>query len=65
MLGGVRVVGTWRGDGGARWAGVFREFSATASFDLLRTFLRDFTWAGVEPDDTIVMLPSLAATGSF
>lgn len=65
LLGGVRVVGTWRGDGGSRWVGVFREFSASASFDLLRTFLRDFTWAGVEPDDTLVMLPSLAATGRF
>jgi hypothetical protein len=65
LLGGARVVGTWRGSGGDRWAGVFREFSAAASFDLLRTFLQDFTWAGVEPDDTVVMLPSLSATGSF
>lgn len=65
LLGGARLVGTWRGTGAARWGGVFREFSAAASFDLLRTFLRDFTWAGTEPDDTVVLLPSLSMTGSF
>jgi len=65
LLGGVRVVGTWRGEGGSRWGGIFRELSAAASLDLLKTFLHDFTWAGVKPDDTVVMLPSLAATGSF
>jgi Protein of unknown function (DUF3570) len=65
LLGGVRLVGTWRGAGGARWAGVFREFSAAASLDLMKTFLHDFTWAGAKPDDTVVMMPSLAATGSF
>jgi hypothetical protein len=35
------------------------------SLDLLKTFLDDFTWAGEKPDDTIVMLPSLSATGTF
>jgi hypothetical protein len=45
--------------------GVFREFSAGVSMDLLATFLQDFTWAGAKPDDTVVLLPSLGATGSF
>lgn len=65
LLAGARVVATWRGSGDARWAGVFREFSASVSFDLLQTFLQDFTWAGTKPDDTVVLLPSLAATGTF
>jgi hypothetical protein len=38
---------------------------ASVSFDVLKTFLDDFTWAGVAPDDTLVMLPSLSASGSF
>jgi len=65
LLGGVSLTGTWRGAGAERWAGVFREFSASLSLDLLKTFLNDFTWAGEKPDDTVVMLPSLGATGSF
>jgi hypothetical protein len=65
LLGGASLTGSWRAAGDSRWAGVFREISAGASLDLLATFLRDFTWAGKKPDDTIVMLPSLGATGSF
>jgi hypothetical protein len=65
LLGGASLTGSWRAAGDSRWVGVFREISAGASLDLLATFLRDFTWAGRKPDDTIVMLPSLGATGSF
>ena len=65
LLGGARLTGTWRAAGGERWAGAFREFSAGVSLDLMQTFLKDFTWAGEKPDDTVVMLPSLSATGSF
>ena len=65
LLGGASVTGTWRAAGDSRWVGVFREISAGASLDLLATFLRDFTWAGKKPDDTIVLLPSLGATGNF
>lgn len=65
LLGGASLTGSWRAAGDSRWVGVFREISAGASLDLLATFLRDFTWAGKKPDDTIVMLPSLGATGSF
>jgi hypothetical protein len=65
LLGGASLNGTWRADGDSRWVGVFRELSAGASLDLLATFLRDFTWAGKKPDDTVVLLPSLGATGSF
>jgi hypothetical protein len=65
LLGGASLNGSWRAAGDLRWVGVFREISAGASLDLLATFLRDFTWAGRKPDDTIVLLPSLGATGSF
>lgn len=65
LLGGVSLNGTWRAAGDSRWVGVFRELSAGVSLDLLATFLQDFTWAGTKPDDTVVLLPSLAATGTF
>jgi hypothetical protein len=65
LLGGARLTGSWQAAGGERWVGVFRELTADVSLDLLRTFLHDFTWAGDKPDDTIVMLPSLGATGTF
>jgi hypothetical protein len=65
LLGGASLTGTWHAGGDSRWVGVFRELSAGASLDLLATFLRDFTWAGKKPDDTVVLLPSLGANGSF
>jgi Protein of unknown function (DUF3570) len=65
LLAGMTLTGSWRAAGDARWVGVFREFSAGLSMDLLATFLQDFTWAGAKPDDTVVLLPSLGATGNF
>lgn len=65
LLGGASLNGTWRADGDSRWVGVFRELSAGVSLDLLASFLQDFTWAGTKPDDTVVLLPSLGATGTF
>ncbi len=65
LLAGGRLEGTWRAAGEQRWVGAFREVRASVSFDVLKTFLEDFTWAGVAPDDTLVMLPSLSASGAF
>jgi hypothetical protein len=65
LLGGARLEAAWRASGDGRWAGAFRQVNASVSFDLLKTFLEDFTWAGQAPDDTFVMLPSLAASGTF
>ena len=65
LLAGMTLTGSWRAAGDTRWVGVFREFSAGVSMDLLASFLQDFTWAGEKPDDTVVLLPSLGATGSF
>jgi hypothetical protein len=58
-------MGTWRAQGGAPWLGFLDELSAGASAELLVTFLRDFTWAGKKPDDTVMLLPSLSASGRF
>lgn len=65
LLAGARLNASWRAAQGERWAGAFRELGAGVSLDLLKTFLDDFTWAGEKPDDTLVMLPSLGATGTF
>jgi Protein of unknown function (DUF3570) len=65
LLGGARFEGSWRAAGDGRWAGAFRQLSGSVSFDVLKTFLDDFTWAGQKPDDTFSMLPSLAASGTF
>lgn len=65
LLAGMSLTGNWRATGDVRWVGVFRELSAGVSMDLLASFLQDFTWAGQKPDDTVVLLPSLGATGSF
>lgn len=65
LLGGARLLSQLRANDGGRWAGLFREFSAGVSLDLLKTFLDDFTWAGRVPDDTVILLPSLSATGTF
>jgi hypothetical protein len=65
LLAGVSFMGTWRAQGGAPWLGFLDELSAGASADLLVTFLRDFTWAGKKPDDTVMLLPSLSASGRF
>jgi hypothetical protein len=65
LLGGARLEGTWRAAGDGRMVGAFRQVSASISLDVLKTFLDDFTWAGQKPDDTVVMLPSLAASGTF
>ena len=65
LLAGARLDATWRAPGGGRYAGAFHELRASAGFDLLKTILTDFTWAGRRPDDTLVLLPSLGASGTF
>jgi hypothetical protein len=65
LLAGARLDATWRAAGGGRYGGVLHELRASLGFDLLKTVLTDFTWAGRRPDDTIVLLPSLGASGTF
>jgi hypothetical protein len=62
---GARVDATWRAAGGGRYGGVLYELRANLGFDVLKTVVTDFTWAGRRPDDTLVLLPSLGASGTF
>ena len=65
LLAGARLDASWRAPGGGRWGGAFYDLSASVGFDVLKTVLTDFTWAGQSPDDTLVLLPSLGASGTF
>jgi len=62
---GARALATREGRPGQRVLGLFLNFSATVSFDLLKTSLRDFTLGGRAPDDTLALLWSLGARGEF
>jgi hypothetical protein len=56
LLGGVRATGAWHGQPGARVANVFMDLEASIGASLLKTYLSDFTWAGVKPDDTVALV---------
>lgn len=62
---GGRVLATREGRSGERIWGMFLNLSGAASFDLLKTNLRDFTLGGHAPDDTLAMLWSLGLRGEF
>lgn len=64
MIGG-RVLGHWQGAKGARNLGMFLSSSASASVDLVNTFLEDFTLAGEKPDDTFALILGLNFNGTF
>lgn len=48
-----------------RIAGVMLSFETSVSFDVMKTQLREFTWGGVKPDDTLSFLTSLGVRASF
>jgi hypothetical protein len=64
MVGGRALLGL-QGTPGARVFGFLLRLQATGSFDLLKTNLKDFTWGGVNPDDTLAMIVSLGLRGEF
>ena len=64
MVGG-RVLWGLHGAPGARVLGVMLRLQVTAGFDVLKTNLKDFTWAGQAPDDTMAMVGSLGIRGEF
>ena len=64
MLGG-RVLWGLQGAPGARVLGFMLRFQTTAGFDVLKTNLKDFTWAGQPVDDTLAMVASLGIRGEF
>ncbi len=45
--------------------GFLARFSAGAGAELIKTDLREFTWGGVDPTDTLALLATLTAQGTF
>jgi hypothetical protein len=64
MFGG-RALFAVQGTPQARLLGFLLGFQASASFDLLKTNLEDFTWGGADPNDTTAMVFSGALRGEF
>jgi hypothetical protein len=64
LLGG-RIVFKRNADPEHRIAGVMLSFETSASFDLMKTSLRDFTWGGSKPDDTLALIGSLGLRAAF
>lgn len=62
---GGRVLFAAQGGPEERILGALLGFSASASFDLLKTNLENFTWGGVDPTDTTAMVISGALRGEF
>jgi len=48
-----------------RMAFVLLSFETSFSLDILKTHLREFTWGGIEPDDTLSGVVSLGVRGTF
>ena len=64
LLGG-RLVFRKTGEPQKRIAGVMLNFETSISFDLMKTSLKEFTWGGRKPDDTLAMIGSLGVRGEF
>jgi hypothetical protein len=47
------------------FAGILRSFETSFSFDLIKTSLKEFTWGGLKPDDTLGMIGSLGVRAAF
>jgi len=62
---GARALLTTQRRAGDRLLGIFLQGAAGASLDLIKTDLREFTWAGRSPDDTLAGVMSLTLSGSL
>jgi Protein of unknown function (DUF3570) len=62
---GARFVFKRNGEPQNRIAHVMLGFETSFSVDLLKTSLRDFTWGGTKPDDTLAGIVSLGVRGQF
>ncbi len=65
LLLGARATATAHGQKGDRILGMFLELRSGLGVDVIDTTLDDFTWAGVEPDDTLAVVGSLSVTALF
>jgi hypothetical protein len=64
LIGG-RLLATQEGKPNARLAGMLLELQSAVSLDFVKTDLLEFTWGGVEPDDTIALILTVSAGGKF
>jgi hypothetical protein len=62
---GARLVLKRNGEPANRIAHVMLGFETSLSVDVLKTSLRDFTWGGIKPDDTLAEIVSLGVRGQF
>lgn len=62
---GARALVTARGRSGDRLLGIFLQGAAGASIDVIKTELREFTWGGLAPDDTLAGVFTLTLSGSL
>lgn len=62
---GGRLLASWQGRPGDRILGALLKVSSGVSLDVLKTSLRDFTWGGKQPNDTLAFVPSLSLNGEF
>jgi Protein of unknown function (DUF3570) len=64
LLGG-RMVFKRNADPNNRIAHVLLSFETSFSLDIMKTSLREFTWGGTKPDDTLAGIASLGIRGQF
>lgn len=62
---GARVLYKHNAEPGRRILGVMLAFEGSLSLDVLKTNLKDFTWGGTRPDDTLAGILSLGLRGQF
>lgn len=64
LLGG-RFVFKRNADQQKHFAGILLSFETSFSFDLMKTSLKQFTWGGSKPDDTLALIGSLGVRAAF
>ena len=64
LLGG-RMLFKRNAEPNRRIAFVMRSFETSVSLDIMKTHLREFTWGGIKPDDTLAGILSIGVRGSF
>ena len=62
---GARLRAGFQGRPGDRVAGMLLDLSASVGLDVIKTDLQEFTWGGIEPDDTIAIAPTVGLSGTF
>jgi hypothetical protein len=64
LLGG-RFVFKKNADQQKHFAGFLLSFETSFSFDVMKTSLKEFTWGGIKPDDTLALIGSLGIRAAF